>query len=196
MDSICQYFKMYFPLENHEFCCPIIHLGLLKTCNCKSCNVYHINWYLIVSINLETKVFPKFWSFSCHNLPNQNVSPIKTARLSTAHCNLVMSRPCRKACILIKKAGTFDGWFFSRNFVCFKSISPKKQIYFRVYKRTLKQNPRKILVWTNQWHMISCDRVQQAEWWVWNPFLSNHFARFFIPPLRLGISSIIKIHLT
>ena len=96
MDSICQYFKMYFPLENHEFCCPIIHLGLLKTCNCKSCNVYHINWYLIVSINLETKVFPKFWSFSCHNLPNQNVSPIKTARLSTAHCNLVMSRAMPK----------------------------------------------------------------------------------------------------
>lgn len=80
MDSICQYFKMYFPLENREFCCPIIHFGLLKTC--KSCNVYHINWYLIVSINLETKVFPKFWSFSCHNLPNQNVDPIKTARLS------------------------------------------------------------------------------------------------------------------
>ena len=102
--------RCIFHWENHEFCCPIMHFGLLKTC--RSCNVYHINWYLIVSINLETKVFPKFWSFSCHNLPNQNVDPIKTARLSTAHCNLVMSRPCRKACILIKKAGTFDGWFF------------------------------------------------------------------------------------
>ena len=112
----------------------------------------------------------------------------------TAHCNLVMSRPCRKACILIKKAGTFDGCFFSRNFVCFKSISLKKHIYFRVYNRTLKQNPRKMLVWRNQWHMISCDRVQCTTSRVvglkprhtMGGFLSNHFARFHIPPLRLG----------
>lgn len=75
--------------------------------------------------------------------------------------HLVMSRPCRKACILIKKGWHLWWVFFSRYFACFKSISPKKHIYCRVYKRILKQNPRKILVWTNQWDMISCDRVQQ-----------------------------------
>ena len=150
MYSRCQYFKMYFCISHWK------------------------PWILLWNYTFGTAKSPVndgMFTISTGSAANEAppcplmVGVGGATKKNRPMPRLVMSRPCRKACILIKKRVAPCAWWaggFSRNFVCFKPISPKKQIYFRVVREHSNKNLGKNCMEEQTFKpMISCDRVQQ-----------------------------------